>query len=375
VRVLQLLSSTGFHGSESMAAELVRGLHGLGVTVDVAVFDNSGRGDRTILEAAAPYIQDGQVIPCRGRVDLSAVEALRKSIAHRRIDLMHSHKFKTTLYSLLARRRLPCRLVATYHNWLTDTAALRVHAVLDKRLARYCDAAVGVSGPVVEELRRYVPADRVHHIGNGVDAARFRRLLSQAEAKRALRLPVDRKLIGFVGRLSAQKGLSSLLRAIAEFPAALRAGVDLVIAGDGEERRALEDEARALGLADRTHFLGTRSDTPTVYSALDAFVLPSEQEAFPMVVLEAMACGLPIVATDVGDTARIVEDGVSGLVVPPRNRECLRQALVGVLQNSDRAQRLGEAARERLVKNFSSAQMAQSYLALYERLLRSPMSS
>lgn len=358
-----------------MAAELVRQLHELGATVDVAVFDNAGRGDRTILKAAAPYIHDGQVIPCRGRVDPSTVRALRKSIARHHVDLIHSHKFKTTLYSLFARRHLPCRLVSTYHNWLTDTTALQVHAVLDKRLARYCDAAVGVSGPVVQELRRYVPAERVHHIGNGVDTERFRRLLPLAEARRELGLPVDRKLIGFVGRLSAQKGLSTLLRAIAEFPAGLRGVVDLVITGDGEERRALEDEARALGLADRTHFLGTRSDTPTIYSALDVFVLPSEQEAFPMVVLEAMACGLPIVATDVGDTARIVEDGVSGDIVPPRDRKSLQLALIGVLQDPDRARRLGEAARERLVKHFSSEQMAQAYLALYQELLRSPTRS
>jgi glycosyltransferase involved in cell wall biosynthesis len=155
-------------------------------------------------------------------------------------------------------------------------------------------------------------------------------------------------------------------------PLALRTGVDLVITGDGEKRRALYDEAHMLGLADRTHFLGTRNDTPTIYSALDVFVLPSEQEAFPMVVLEAMACGLPIIATDVGDTARIIEDGVSGLVVRPRNVDSLRQALSELLQNPDRARRFGEAARERVVKYFSSTQMAQTYLALYEELLRSP---
>jgi len=355
-----------------MAAELVRQLHGLGVTVDVAVFDNAGRGDRTILEAAAPYIHDGQVIPCRGRVDKSTVAALRKYIARHRLDLIHSHKFKATSYSLLARWRLPCRLVATYHNWLTDTAALWLYAALDKRLAGYCDAAVGVSGPVVQELRRYVPADRVHQIGNGVDTQSYRRLLPRAEARRELQLPADRMLVGFVGRLSAQKGLSNLLRAIAEMPLALRTGVDLVITGDGEKRRALNDEAHMLGLADRTHFLGTRNDTPTIYSALDVFVLPSEQEAFPMVVLEAMACGLPIIATDVGDTARIIEDGVSGLVVRPRNVDSLRQALSELLQNPDRARRFGEAARERVVKYFSSTQMAQTYLALYEELLRSP---
>jgi glycosyltransferase involved in cell wall biosynthesis len=372
VRVLQMLSSTGFHGAETMAAELVRQLHGLGVTVDVAVFDNAGRGDRTILEAAAPYIHEGQVIPCRGRVDKSTVATLRKYIAQHRLDLIHSHKFKGTLYSLLARWRIPCGVVVTYHNWLTDTAALRLYAALDKRSARYCDAAVGVSDPVVQELRRHVPANRVHKIGNGVDIQTYRRLLPRAEAKRELDLPPDSILIGFVGRLSAQKGISNLLHAIAELPLTLRTALHFVIAGDGEERGALNDEARMLGLSDRTHFLGTRNDTPTIYSALDIFVLPSEQEAFPMVVLEAMACGLPIIATDVGDTARIIENRVSGLVVPPRDVDSLRQALSELIQEPDRARRFGEVGRERVVKHFSSTQMAQKYLALYEDLLRSP---
>jgi len=372
VHILQLLSSSGFHGAETMAAELVRQLHGLGVTVDVAVFDNAGRGDRAILEAAAPHIHDGRVISCRGRVDKSTVATLQEYIAKHRLDLIHSHQFKATAYSLLARRRLPCGLVATYHNWLYDTAALRLYAALDKRLARYCDAAVGVSDAVAQELRRYVPVDRVRQIGNGVDAQSYRRLMPRAEAKRELGLPADSRLVGFVGRLSAQKGISCLLRAIAALPSALRAAVHLVIAGDGEERCALNDEARTLGVSDRTHFLGSRSDTPAIYSALDVFVLPSEQEAFPMVVLEAMACGLPVIATDVGDTARIVQDGVSGLVVPPGDVDSLRQALSQLLQNPDRAGRFGEVGRERVVRHFSSTQMARNYLALYEDLLRSP---
>lgn len=354
-----------------MTAELVRQLHSLGVTVDVGVFDNAGRGDRTILEVVAPYVHDGSVIPSRGRLDGSTVATLRRHLVRRRVDLIHSHKVKTTFYSLLARRQLPCKLVATCHNWLTDTAVLRLHAMLDKRLARFCDAAVGVSADVAQELRHYVPAERVRHIGNGIDTQRYRRLLPRTEAKRALQLPADRVLVGYVGRLSVQKGLSSLLRAVASLPEPLRSGTDLVITGDGDYRLALGDEARALGLAQRTHFLGARSDTPEIYSALDVFVLPSQQEAFPMVVLEAMACELPVIATDVGDTARIVEDGISGLVVPPRDVDALRHRLLDVLQDPLRGERLGQAARARVVERFSSEQMARAYLALYEELMRS----
>ena len=372
MRVLQLLSSTGFHGAESMAAILIRQLHELGVTVDVAVFENAGRGDRRILEVVAPYIREGLVVPCRGRLDRSTIVALRKYIVQYRLDLIHSHKYKTTLYSLLSRWHTPCRVVATYHNWLSDTMALRLYAALDKHLARFCDAAVGVSEQIARELRRYVPVERVHHIDNGVDIHAYRRVLPVAEAKRALGLPEDCAAIGFVGRFSAQKGIVYLLRALAALPPSLQANVQLIIVGDGEQRSSLTEQARALGLAARTHFLGTRNDMPSIYSALDVFVLPSEREAFPMVVLEAMACGLPIIATDVGDTARIIEDGVSGRVIAPRDVNALRQALGELLEDPVRAQRMGEAAQERVAGRFSSARMAQSYHEIYERLLLSP---
>jgi glycosyltransferase involved in cell wall biosynthesis len=344
----------------------------MGVTVDVGVFDNYGRGDRRILEVAAPYILEGIVIPSRGQLDRSTITTLRKYIARRQPDLVHSHAYKTTFYALLARRRTSCRLIATYHNWLSDTMALRLYAALDKRLARFCDAAVGVSEQVAQELRRYVPVERVHHIANGVDIYAYRRVVPAAEAKRALGLPEDCAAIGFVGRVSAQKGIVYLLRALAALPPSLQANVQLIIVGDGDQRSSLTEQARVLGLVDRTHFLGARNDMLSIYSALDVFVLPSEREAFPMVVLEAMACGLPVIATDVGDTARIIEDGVSGRVIALRDVNALRQALGELLEDPVRAQRMGEAARERVASRFSSARMAQSYYAIYERLLLSP---
>jgi len=353
-----------------MASELVRELSLLGATVDVAVFDNAGKGDRTILDAAAPYIRAGDVLPCSGRWDPETIGALRRHVSEQRIDIVHSHKFKGTLYFLLSRLRRECGLVATFHNWLKDTAVLRLHAALDKRLARYCDIAVGVSQSVASELRRYVPASRVRKVGNGVDTERFQRKASREVARRELNLPAERILVGFVGRLTAQKGVSVLLRATAGLPAKLQDSIDLVIVGDGEERSALSDEARALGLGNRTHFLGTQTDTPLVYAALDLFVLPSEQEAFPMVVLEAMACELPLIATDVGDTAQIVEPGVSGLIVQTRNVESLRQAIGAMLSDPERAACLGRAARQRVVAHFSSRAMASTYLSLYEEVMR-----
>jgi glycosyltransferase involved in cell wall biosynthesis len=364
VRVLHLLSSAGFYGAEAMAAELVRQLHRKGVTVDLGVFDNAGRGDRRILDVAAPYIQEGIVIPCRGQIDASAIANLRGYVKRRAPDVIHSHAYKTTFYALLARWRTSCRLVATYHNWLTHTATLRFYMALDKRLARYCDAAVAVSGEVALALRPHIPPERLHRIGNGIDSDVYRRATPVADAKRALGLG-DRFLVGFVGRLSSKKGLSYLLRALATLPPAVHA----VIVGDGDYREAIVREAELLNLSERVHLLGVRDDVRPIYAALDIFVLPSESEAFPMVVLEAMASGLPVVATDVGDTKQIVEDGLSGRVVPARDADALARALSEFINDRERALRIGAAARQRVEACFSSAQMAGAYLGLYESVL------
>lgn len=351
-----------------MAAELVRQLHGLGVQIDIGVFDNGGRANKEILDAVAPYIHKSLVIPCRRQFDWSTVRVLHKYLSGQRPDVIHSHKYKTTFYALLSRRHTHCRLVATYHNWLYDTLPLRFYAALDKRLARYCDAVVGVSEPVTQELCRHVPASKVRHIGNGVDTEVYRPLMSRRDAKQALGLS-GKTLVGFVGRLSADKGISYLLQALAAMPTSLTEPVHAVIVGDGEHRGALESETRVLGLSERVHFLGNRRDTPLLYTAFDVFVLPSRREGFPMVLLEAMSCGLPVIATRVGDVDRIIEPGVSGLVVEPADIAALQQTLHTVLAGPDRAKRMGTAARERVERQFTSAQMAREYLEIYRRVL------
>lgn len=352
-----------------MAAELVRQLHGLGVTVDVAVFDNDGRGDRRILAAVQAHVRRAFIIPCRRQFDFAAIRNLRQAFRNGEIDVVHSHKYKTTFYSLLACVGLQSRLVATYHNWLTDTPALRLYSALDKRLARYCQAAVGVSAPVVDELRRYVPADRVYRIDNGIDTDYYlTRRLPKAEAMSTLGVADDRLVIGFVGRLSAQKGVPLLFKATACLPSVLRDRVVVVIAGDGEARAALVDDAAAMGIANQVRFLGTRDDVATVYSAMDIFVLPSEVEAFPMVVLEAMACRVPVIATAVGDVPRIVRNGESGYVIAKGDVKALRDRMTELLMNRPLAERMSQAAGD-LALEYSSRRTAQSYLDVYRRAL------
>lgn len=366
MRVLHLLSSTGYHGAENMAAELIRQLSACGVNNDLGVFRSSDRSNLDILKVTQDVVSSGMVYDCRGRFDVSTVFALRRYIKNHDIDIIHSHKYKTNLYAFLANIGVRKKLVSTCHNWLGDSFSMRFYAWLDKRVLRHFDMVVGVSEEIRKELRRHMSPAKVMKVGNGVDIRKYTRTLGNAEAKRQLGIG-SKYVIGFVGRLSPEKAIDNLLRAVSGL---VKEGLDVsaLIVGDGELDAALKQEARGLQISDRVIFTGNRSDTPQLYSAMDVFVLPSQQEAFPMVLIEAMACGVPVVATRVGDVADIVEPGVTGLLVDTRDAAALQTAIGKILSDEAVARRMSAAAQARAVERFSSAAMAQQYRAIYERV-------
>jgi glycosyltransferase involved in cell wall biosynthesis len=364
MRVLHLLSSTGYHGAETMAAELVRHSAALGIESQVGVFDNDGRGDRQILETIKPTGARGFVIPGRGQFDRAAVRAIADTVRDQSINVIHSHKYKTMFHALLARRRQPVPIIATYHNWLEENFRLKVYAWIDRRLARYADAAVGVSTPVTEVLRRHAPAERVHYVGNGIDTDRF--TPGERAAARARIGLGDGPVIGFVGRLTAQKGVEVLIEAFhrLDHPAA-----QLLIVGDGERRAALEAAAQAGRNAAHIVFLGSRSDTPELFRAMDLFVLPSYVEAFPMVLLEAMATEVPVIGTPVGDVPKIIAAD-TGWLVPLGDAAALTTRLAAALGDPPALAAMGRTARASVIAQHSAQAFARNYLNLYEQIVR-----
>jgi glycosyltransferase involved in cell wall biosynthesis len=217
----------------------------------------------------------------------------------------------------------------------------------------------------VEDVGR--PAAKVTTIQNGVDLDRFSRA-SRSEARAALGVPDDTLVVGTVGRLDPVKDQSGLIRA---FAGALpfHPGALLMIAGDGPCRAELAGVVRSLGLEQRVRLLGERKDVPNVLAGLDVFVLPSIAEGMSNTVLEAMASGLPVIATQVGGNPEMVEDGVSGLLVPARDPGALTAALRSYLSDPHLRSLHGKASRERVFRDFSLARMNGAYDHLYRHLL------
>jgi glycosyltransferase involved in cell wall biosynthesis len=179
--------------------------------------------------------------------------------------------------------------------------------------------------------------------------------------------PAARPTVLTVARLDPQKGLHHLVSAAALVPEAR-----LMVVGDGPERGALEARIAQLGLGDRVHLLGFRSDIPELLAGCDLFVLPSLFEGLPLSILEAMAAAKPVVATAIGGNDEAVVNGTTGVLVPPADPRALADAIRALLSDPERRRRFGEAGRRRAEDEFSATAMVRRVAAVYDELLAAP---
>jgi glycosyltransferase involved in cell wall biosynthesis len=212
-----------------------------------------------------------------------------------------------------------------------------------------------------------VRPDQVVSIPTGIDLDRFRPGAA-AEARKALGLEPDGAVIGIVATLRSWKGHRYLLEALAGLA---DRNARLVVVGDGPQREALEALAKELGIADRVRFAGNQADVAPWMRALDVFCLPSyANEGVPQALMQAMACGLPVVTTPVGSIAEIVQDGSTGRLVPPSDAQALRAAIEALLADEPLRRRLGASAREAALQRFGEERMVERMLEVFTVVAR-----
>ncbi|CAH1747209.1 Sugar transferase [Thauera humireducens] len=262
------------------------------------------------------------------------------------------------------------------HGWDTSDpgGTRRKYQLLRRAYSPFVNRYVALSGQIESYLtdRVGIARGRVERICNGVDSQRFRPAVQRASIAGSPFADPAAVVIGTVGRLQTVKDQVSLVRAVA---IARKQGVDgsalrLLIAGDGPQRAEVESEIRAAGIADITWLAGERSDVPEVMRAIDVFALPSRAEGISNTILEAMASGLPVVATDVGGNAELVVAGQTGALVPAENPDAMAQALLRYTSDAALRQRHGASGRQRVEQSFSIDNMVTRYTQLYESLLR-----
>jgi len=283
-------------------------------------------------------------------------------------DVVHSHMVHANLLARIVRPLAPFPvLVCTAHS--IDEGG-RLREVLYRLTDPFCDLTTQVSQAGLERYVHVgaVPRHKICYIPNGVDTERFKPNLED-------RLKVRKELgvEGFVwlavGRFDPPKDYPNMLQAFARV-VHKHLNTMLLIAGDGPLRKTMENMTRELGVEKHVKFLGIRRDIPQLMNAADAYVMSSEWEGMPMVLLEASACGLPIVATNVGGNAEIVLDGQTGFLVPPKSQEALSQAMLRMMDLPEEVrEKMGEQARKHIESNFSLDRIVDCWEALYYELL------
>lgn len=302
-----------------------------------------------------------------GNLRRTVMDAVRVWRAARGQDVVHLNSALAPTVTVLragllalAARLGGCAVLVHAHGGNIETWLTTRRARLVMRIAmRPADHVVAVWEAGGRALAGALGQQRVSLVDNGVDTERFR-----------LSTPVDRvPRVLYVGLLTARKGVLDLVSASRMLADEGLEHELLLLGGTPDEGPQAAEPVRAAA-AGRATLLGTRSpdEMPAAYAEGDVFCLPSWWEAMPLAVLEAMASGLPVVATDVGDVARLVEDGVSGYVVPARSPQQLAGALRKLLDDPDLRRRMGQAGRRRAEERFSGASTTRAVSALYARL-------
>ena len=366
-RIVFFTDTDGFGGAERMLLTLLGRLDR--ARWEPVLAYSSASGTEPLIEGVKaleiPYWRTAP-LP-EGLAGASGVPDFARALRGRGVDVFHAHltwplACKYPLAGALL-ARVPA-VVATVHAYprFTMTRPTRLQQrLLGGLVSRY----IAVSQDLRERLiaRMPWPAERITVIHNGVEPGAeppardvaLRDRLTQGSAQ-----PV----VLAAARLDRSKGLDVLIEAARALP-----GARIAIAGEGPERRALRERIEALGLQDRVVLLGWQDDLRALMAAADVVVQPSRNEGLSITVLEAMAAGRPVVASDVGGTRESVADGVTGVLVPPGRPDALAAALDALLRDPQRRAALGAAARARAVASFSAQAMAAATSAVYEELL------
>ena len=326
-------------------------------------------GIASIRDAAQALSVELHTIAERRALDRKTVTRLAGLCDDLQIDIWHSHDYKTDLLGPLIRRRRPAmKLVTTVHGFTRETLKTRLYARLNDAALLAFDHVFAVSPPLVRHCAmKGVHPDRLSYLPNAIDLKEYQRSRTTESAKQAFGIEPGTFAIGVVGRLSKEKGVDRAMRLFAglsrENPAAR-----LHIIGQGRERDTLTTLAHELNIASRVCWWGWRSDMRQLLEAMDFMLLTSHTEGIPNAMLEAMALGVPVAATDVGGVPDLLDHGESGLLLPSASPEQWAARLAPLLQWQPARADMARRAQRRVERSFDFDQRMQRVAAQYDRL-------
>lgn len=372
MRVMHLVLSLEIGGMERLVHDLVRSVDRTQYLSQVCCLDAIG----TFGEALRADGHTVHVVERRPGRDWSLIPRLSTLFARERVHVVHAQQRTTQFYAVLAKcymrlRRLgPIpRLAFTVHGVPFPYRLRLAEGLLNRALALGTDSLVTISEDTRAILGRYhwLPTSRVRVIYNGVSPCERWAASRLATMRSALMLPAGAEVVGIVARLDPVKNHPLLFRAfkaiLPRFPLAR-----LLVVGGGTERESLAALAAELGISGSVVFAGPRPDAKSLFQVCDVAVLPSLVEGMSVTLLEAMAAGVPVIATRVGGNPEVVQDGITGYLVPSGDVQAMTAALVRLLGDPALRVSMGHAAEVRVHERFSAESMVNAYRDLYAEL-------
>jgi len=368
-KILFVIDGHEFGGGERVFLQLASGLKGR-FEVSFASMPG-GRLEGELKSLGVNFYP----VEMKRRISCKSVLRINEIIRNEQIDLVHSQGARADFFA-----RIAGRMAGIPHNLCTiampvegfDIKPLRkmIYRAFDRLTEGSVEKFIVVSDSLKRALieKRRIPADRIVRIYNGIEIDQYHPGIESGNFKREWGISQNIPLVGAIGRMVWQKGFEYLIQSIPEIVKAVPEAKFLLV-GEGPRRERLEALSEELRVRDNVILAGFRSDIKEILSAIDLLVVPSILEGFPMIILEAMAMGKPIVATNIDGIIEQITDGVDGILVPPKNPNALAEAILKIFSEEEKMKKIGLAARQKVESCFSVQKMVRETEQVYMSLL------
>ncbi len=367
LRILRLITWLPVGGIERRIGTILPLLHERGHHTEIVCLREYGALAERIMDKGIPV----SLIPLKSRLHPAGIRALARFIKKGNFDIVHSHMYRSNVPGTIAAKVAGFKgvVLSQVHNM--DTWETRRQRWMDRFLCRWRDGVIAVSERVKQDVieNLHLPLEKCYVLYNGIDIERY----SNAEIPRGLREELGIResdiLVTMVARLVPQKNHHMVVEA-AEDIVRREPRIKFMFVGDGKLREELEQQARERGIGQHVIFTGKRDDIPSLLEISDISILPSFKEGFSNAIIEAMASGLPVIASDVGGNPEAIEHDQCGYIIQPEDKEKFIAYTLRLAQDEDLRQRMSNNAAER-AKKFSISEMVEHTENLYLKLLKS----
>lgn len=367
IRVLQTIRQGKIGGGESHVLDLV-------ATLDRTKFDPLVLAftDGPMITALQQMQVPAHVIESEKAFDITVWKQVKRFMQQQKVDIVHVHGTRANTNVLWAARSLQLPLVYTIHGWSFHEGLHPVmkHARIaaEKYITRKAHVNICVSESNRQTGLRAFGGFKAEVIRNGVNPQKFNPTAVYPNVKADCGIPAHHLVVGYIARMTLQKDPVSMIKAFADVTAQIP-DITLLMVGGGELQQTARDTAASLGISDRVVFQDFRQDVPAVLSAMDIYCLPSLWEGFPIGVLEAMAMGKAVIASDVDGTREAVDHEHNGLLVPPADSTALATAIIRLARDFSLRKRLQQKAIDTIRSTYNVAGMTRNIEAIYQKLI------